>query len=337
MHAPSEMAVVDSTLSLIGNTAIVRLRNLSERTGATRGNVYLKLELLNPSGSYKDRMALRMIEDAEKAGLLKRGSTIIEASSGNTATALAFVGGLKGYNVKIFISETSLTPEKKKILSRYGAQFEMTPSPVPVDQREKARKAGIRGEMVEEPGRALCKAAEEKDPSLWWARQFSNPSNSLAHADMGKEIVKQFNSEVDVFVASIGTGGNFMGVARTLKKSNPRIRCVAVEPTGWVGEEAILSGWKKGTRKEIPGVTGGIVKEIADQNLADEIVEVGNEEARETAYRLSRQEGVFCGMSTGANVYVAFREAEKLPPGKNVITIAVDRGDRYFTDERYTT
>jgi cysteine synthase A len=313
----------------------VSLHNITKGTNAA--SVFVKLEHLNPSGSYKDRMALRMIEDAEKAGHLKPGSTIIESSSGNTAIALSFVGGVKGYKVKIFMAETSLSDEKKKLLNRYGAQFEMTPSPIPLAQRAEARKSGIPGEMVEEPGRAMCKAAEEKDPSLWWARQFSNPSNFLAHADMGKEVLKQLNGKVDVFVSSIGTGGNFMGVARVLKEANPRIRCVAVEPTGWAGEEAILSGWKNGTKHEIPGVTGGIVKQIADQNIADEIVQVGNDEARQTAYRLSKEEGIFCGMSTGANVYVALKEAANLPRGKNVVTIAVDRGDRYFSDERYTT
>ncbi|MGA2462321.1 MAG: cysteine synthase family protein [Candidatus Bathyarchaeia archaeon] len=328
------MNVVESTLDLIGNTPIVKLKSLTKSTAD--GNVFVKLENLNPSGSYKDRMALRIIEDAERAGLLKPGRTIIESSSGNTAIALAYVGGMKRYKVKVFISEASLTDEKKKILTRYGAQFVTTPSPVPLAQREEARKAGLPGEMLEEPGRALCMAAEEKDSSLWWARQFSNPSNFLAHADMGREILKQLNRKVDVFVSSIGTGGNFMGVSHILKESNPRTRCVAVEPTGWAGEEAVLSGWKSGVKQEIPGVTGGIQKQIVDEDIADEIVQVGNEEARETAYKLSREEGIFCGMSTGANVYVALKEAKKLPTG-NVVTICVDRGDRYFSDERYTT
>jgi cysteine synthase A len=328
------MNVVDSTLDLIGNTPVVRLKNLTK--DMADGNVFLKLEHLNPSGSYKDRMALRIIEDAERAGVLKPGQTIIESSSGNTAIALAYVGSLKGYKVKLFISEASLTDEKKKILTRYGAQFEMTPSPVRLAKREEARKAGLPGEMLEEPGRTLCKAAEEGDSSLWWARQFSNPSNFLAHADMGREILKQLNEKVDVFVSSIGTGGNFMGVSQTLKGSNPHTRCVAVEPSGWAGEEAVLSGWKTGAKQEIPGITGGIQKQIVDEGIADEIVQVGNQEAGETAYNLSREEGVFCGISTGANVYVALKEARKCPGG-NVVTICVDRGDRYFSDERYTT
>jgi len=327
------MNTVDSALDLIGNTPIVRLQNLTK--GMKGANLFLKLEHLNPSGSYKDRMALRIIEDAERAGVLKPGCTIIESSSGNTAIALAFVGGVKGYKVKLFISEASLTDEKKKILARYGAEVEATPSPVPLAQRENARKAGLPGEMLEEPGRTLCKAAEERDSSLWWARQFSNPSNFLAHAEVGKEILKQLG-RVDVYVSSIGTGGNFKGVSQVLKASNPRTKCIAVEPTGWAGEEAVLSGWKTGTKQEIRGITGGIQKQIVDEGIADEIVQVGNEEAKEIAYRLSREEGIFCGMSTGANVHVALKEARKLPSG-NIVTVCVDRGDRYFTDERYTT
>jgi cysteine synthase A len=329
------MNTVDSTLDLIGNTPIVRLQNLTRGVGGA--SLFLKLEHLNPSGSYKDRMALRIIEDAERAGSLKPGSTIIESSSGNTAIALAFVGRLKGYKVKLFISETSLSPEKKKILARYGAEVEMVPSAVPMAERTQAKKAGLPGEMLEEPGRTMCKAAEEKDSSLWWARQFSNPSNFLAHADMGREIVRQLNGKVDVFVSSIGTGGNFMGISRILKEINPHTRCVAVEPTGWAGEEAVLSGWKTGAKQEIPGITGGIQKRIIDEHMVDEIVQIGNEGAREMAYRLSGEEGIYCGISTGANVYVALNEAKKLPRGKNVVTICVDRGDRYFSDERYTT
>ena len=124
---------------------------------------------------------------------------------------------------------------------------------------------------------------------------------------------------------------------KVLKKHNPHIKCIAVEPTGWVGFEAILSGWKSGTRKVIPGITGGIQKQIVDEGIADEIVQVGNEEARNMAYRLSKEEGLFVGMSTGANVHVALNESRRLGSGKNVVTVAVDRGDRYFSDERYTT
>ena len=230
-----------------------------------------------------------------------------------------------------------MTDDKKKIMTRYGAQFVMTPSPIPLAQRDAARKGGLPGEVIEQPGRVKCKESEEHDKTVWWARQFSNPNNPLAHAEMGREILRQLDGRVDAWVSSIGTGGNFMGVARVLKEHNPRIKCIAVEPTGWAGEEGILSGWKTGARTLIPGLTDGITKQIVDQGIADEIVQVGNDEAKEMAYRLSRQEGLFCGMSTAANVYVAINEAKKLEPNKNVVTVAVDRGDRYFSDERYIT
>jgi cysteine synthase A len=155
---------------------------------------------------------------------------------------------------------------------------------------------------------------------------------------MAKEILMQLNDKVDAWVSSVGTGGNFMGVSKVLKKHSPHVRCIAVEPTGWAGFEGMLSGWKTGTRQDtIPGITGGISKQIVDEGIADEVIQVGNDEARHMAYRLSREEGVFVGISTGANVFVAMNEAKKLGPGKNVVTVAVDSGDRYFSDERYIT
>lgn len=154
---------------------------------------------------------------------------------------------------------------------------------------------------------------------------------------MAKEILEQLDGKVDSWVSSVGTGGNLMGVSKELRRHNPRVRCIAVEPTGWAGYESILSGWKTGTRTPIPGINDGITKAIADENVANEIVQVGNEEAREMAYRLSKEEGLFVGISTGANVHAAIIEAKKLGPGKNVVTVAVDRADRYFTDERYIT
>ena len=271
-----------------------------------------------------------MIERAEESGRLKPGYTIVESSTGNTATSLAFVGAVKGYKVKIFSSEDSLTDEKRKTLTRYGAQFETRARMLPGE-------AGVAGEVVEWPGRIKCKELEKRDLTVWWARQFSNRENVLAHSNMGIEILKQLNAKVDVWISSIGTGGNFMGVAKALKERNPRLRCVAVEPTGWAGHESILSGWKSGAKKVVPDITGGIVKQIVDDGIVDEIVQVSNEDARNMAYRLSREEGMFCGISTGANVFAAMNEAKKLGLGKNVVTVAVDSGDRYFSDERYIT
>jgi len=320
------MKVVDSILELIGNTPMLRLHKI---TKGIEANVLLKLEYLNPSGSYKDRIALQMIENAERKGLLKPGYTIIESSSGNTAIALAMVGAVKGYKVTIFYPEEVWVPEKKKILERFGAKIEH----VPFVETEAAKKAGVHGARVEIPGRVKCKELEESRSDVWWARQFSNPDNVEAHKKLGKEILEQTDGKVDVFVSSIGTGGNFLGVSLVLKEEIPDVKCIAVQPSG-------LPGWVDPLSPEakfVPGITGGIVEQIRDSGIADEVVFVSNEDARNMAYRLSREEGVFCGISTGANVFVAIKEGKKLGKGKNVVTIAVDSGDRYFSDERYIT
>ncbi|MFQ6123432.1 MAG: PLP-dependent cysteine synthase family protein [Candidatus Heimdallarchaeota archaeon] len=313
-------------LELIGHTPILRLHKVTE---GIEVNVLVKLEFLNPSGSYKDRMALRMFEDATKAGRLKPGYTVVESSSGNTAIALAFVGGVKGYKVRIYAPDEVWKEEKKKILSRFGADIEM----VLLVETEVARKAGVHGARVEIPGRVKCKEMEEKNPDMWWARQFSNPSNVLAHNDLGREILEQTSGNIDVYVSSIGTGGNFLGVAQVLKDKIHHVKCIAAEPGGWPGWIDPLSP----EAKFVPGITGGIIEQIRESMLIDDVVFVSNDDARNMAYKLSREEGMFCGMSTGANVFVAINEAKKLGPGKNVVTVAVDRGDRYFSDERYIT
>lgn len=320
------MKVVDSILELIGKTPMLRLHKV---TKGIEASVLLKLEYLNPSGSYKDRIALRMIENAEKKGLLKPGCTIVESSSGNTAIALSMVGAVKGYKVKIFYPQEVWAEEKKKILQRFGAEIET----MPLVETEIARKAGVHGARVEIPGRVKCKELAESRPDVWWAQQFSNPDNVAAHNELGMEIIEQTGGCVDAFVSSIGTGGNFLGVAQVLKREIPRVRCIAVQPSGWPGWMDPLSP----EAKFVPGITGGIVEQIRDSGLVDDVVYVNNEDARRMAYRLSSEEGIFCGMSTGANVFVAINEAKKLRSGANVVTIAVDRGDRYFSDERYIT
>jgi len=320
------MKVVDSVLELIGKTPMLRLHRVTE---GVKSNVLLKLEYLNPSGSYKDRIALRMIENAEKRGVLKPGYTVVESSSGNTAIALAMVGAVKGYKVKIFYPKEAWNEEKRKILQRFGAEIES----VPLVETEVARKAGVRGARVEIPGRVKCKELEESRPDVWWARQFSNPDNVAANRELGLEIIEQTGGKVDVFVSSIGTGGNFLGVAQVLKAEIPDVRCVAVQPSQWQGWTDPLSP----EARFVPGITGGIVEQMRKSGLVDEVVYVNDEEARRMAYKLSSEEGVFCGMSTGANVFVALEEAKKLGADANVVTTAVDRGDRYFSNERFIT
>jgi cysteine synthase A len=322
------MRVVNSILELIGSTPMLKLNHVTKGL-ENLSNVYVKLEYLNPSGSYKDRIALRMIEEAEKGGRLKPGYTIVESSSGNTAIALAMVGKVKNYDVRIFYPKDVWVAEKEKILRRHGAEIEV----VPLVETQIAREAGVHGARIEIPGRIKCKELEESNSKIWWARQFSNPDNTKAHNEMGREILKQLNGKVDVWVSSIGTAGNFMGVAQALKEVNPDVKCIAVEPGGWPGWIDPLSP----QARYISGVTGGIIERLRDSGLLDEIVWVGNEEASDMAHKLSREEGMFCGISAGANVHVAINKAKELGPSRNVVTVAVDRGDRYFSDERYIT
>ena len=321
-----KLKVVDSVLDLIGQTPMLRLHKVARGVNA---NVLLKLEYLNPSGSYKDRIARAMIDDAEHAGVLKPGYTIVESSSGNTAIALALVGAVKGYHVRIVYPQDVWAAEKRKTLHRFGAEIEA----VPLVETQAAQEVGVHGSRVEIPGRVKCRKLEETRTDVWWARQFSNPASVSAHNELGLEILEQTDGKVDVFVSAVGTGGNFLGVAQVLKRAVPEVKCVAVQPTGW-------SGWMDPLSPEakfVPGITGGIIEEIRRSAVLDEVVYVGNEEARNMAYRLSSEEGVFCGISTGANVFVALKEADRLGSGANVVTTAVDRGDRYFGDERFIT
>ena len=323
--------VVDSVLELIGNTPMVRLNRIGR---GLKSKILAKCEFLNPSGSYKDRIALQMIEGEEKRGRIAPGKTmILESSSGNTAIALAMVGAVKGYRVRVYYPEPAWTPEKVKILQRFGAEVVT----IPLEEVEIQRKYGVHGARIEIPGRVKCLEMEERNPeSYWWARQFSNPNNWKAHLALGREILRQTEGRVDVFVASIGTGGCLYGVSKALKKVNPGCRIVAVQPGGWRGWIDPLSH----DAKYIPGITGGIIEKIRDEGVFDEKVMVSTEEACEMAYRLSREEGLFVGISSGANVFVALREAIRLDKegrSGNVVTVLVDRGDRYFSDETYIT
>jgi len=298
---------------------------LNKVTQGIEANVLVKLEYLNPSGSIKDRIALRIIEEAERASILKPHGTIVESSSGNTAIALSFVGAVKGYDVKIFLPKDAWIKEKRKTLDRFGAEVELVP------RSEVSAESGVPGFLVESPGRVKCQELEDSDPSVFWARQVSNPDNVAAHNQTGREILEQTDGNVDVFVAAVGTGGTLLGVAQVLKEALPHVRIVAVEPTGWEGHEYIIS------QERVEGVPSEIIRQIKTSGIVDEVVRLGNEETRDMAYRLSSQEGLFCGMSSGANVFVAIDEARKLGKGKNVVTVLVDRGDRYFSDERFIT
>lgn len=314
------MKKLDSVLDLIGNTPAKRLDSIGKQFQVS---LWAKLENLNPSGSIKDRIALQMIEDAEKSGNLKQGYTIIESSSGNTAIALSFVGGLKGYKRIIFMPKI-MANEKVEMIKRYGAEIRL------VDAGEEVKDGSVHGSYVEVPGRIMCKKMEESTAQIWWARQFSNPSNYKAHRKLGGEILSQFGDKIDAFVASVGTGGTLFGVAQVLKVKIPRVRIIAVEPEGC--PYVTLTNFKI-----IEGVTGGILKEILDSKLVDSILKVTDRDAIDMTHRLIQEEGLFVGISSGANVFAGLQIAKEMGPGSNILTILPDRGDRYITSEHYVT
>jgi cysteine synthase A len=314
------MKVVKSVLELIGNTPIKRLDSIGKGLDL---NLWAKLEHLNPSGSLKDRIALQMIQDAEERGDLKEGYTIIESSSGNTAIALSFVGRLKSYKVVIFMPAI-MANEKVEMIRRYGAEIRL------VKVGEDVKTTSVHGSYVEVPGRMMCKEMETKTPKVWWARQFSNPSNYKAHMKLAEEILAQTTERIDAFVASVGTGGTVFGVAKVLREKLPNVKIFAIEPADC--PYVTLTNFKV-----IEGVTGGILQEILDSKLIERIVKVSDREAIDMTHRLVLEEGLFVGVSAGANVLAALNVAKELGKGCNVVTVLPDRGDRYITSEHYIT
>ena len=319
------MRTVDSVLRLIGNTPLVRLNRV---TSGLEAEVWAKLEYLNPTGSTKDRVALRMIQDAERQGHLKPGYTIVESSTGNTGTTLSFIGTLMGY--KVIIYETTpgkMGPEKKNLMAGYGAEVR-TISPEEYEDLSK----GVPGAEIELHGRRICLALEKRSSNVWWARQFANPSNVEAQKDAGREILEQTGGRVEAFVASIGTGGTLMGVAEVLKERNRKTRVVGAVPPGSKRE---MRPGKPYPKSEIEG---GIISEMLMRpGLIDEVVTVTDGEAVEMIGRLWREEGIFAGVSSGANVVAALRLAEGMKRDQKVVAVMHDSGDRYLTTRHYVT
>jgi cysteine synthase A len=313
-----------SILDTIGHTPLIKVDRLGERVKA---KLFVKPEYMNPSGSIKDRIALKMIEEAEEKGWLKPGYTILESSTGNTGIALSFVGCLKGYQVVIFeTTPGKIGEEKRKIMRGYGAEVRS----LPPEDLAKMKEKSVAGAEVEKPGRQMCLNLEKAHTNHWWARQFSNPANVQAQRDTGMEILEQTEGKVDIFIASIGTGGTLAGVAEVLKRENPRVRVVGVQPAS--SQKKIVPGQPYPQSE----VDGGIIAEMVQvPNLVDEVVMIGDSEAVKMTHRL-RKEGFFAGVSSGANVLVALREAEK-HEGANIVTVLCDSADRYFTEEHYVT
>lgn len=295
--------------ALIGKTPLVQLKKFSEKR-SLKGNIIAKVEFFNPGGSAKDRIGLAMIEDAEKKGILKSGGTIIEPTSGNTGVGLSLVGAYKGYKVILTMPET-MSIERRKLAAAYGTEIVLTPGAL-----------GMKG--------AIAKAEELRDsiPGAVILQQFENPANPAIHVvTTGEEIWNDSEGKVDVFVAGVGTGGTISGVAEALKKHNPNVHVVAVEPAS----SAVLSGNPSGAHK-IQGIGAGFVPKNFNRELIDEILPVANEDAISTAQALAKEEGIFVGISSGAAAYAASVVAAREEyAGKNIVVLLPDTGERYLS------
>ena len=301
--------IYKGALGLIGNTPLVEISNI-EKEFSLPAAVLVKLEYLNPAGSVKDRVAKAMIEDAEKKGLLKEGSVIIEPTSGNTGIGLAAIAAVKGYRVILTMPET-MSVERRNILKAYGAEIVLT-------EGAKGMKGAI--EKAEQLAGEI--------PGAFIPGQFVNPANSAAHrSSTGPEIWEDTEGKVDIFVAGVGTGGTLTGVGEYLKAKNPQIRIVAVEPS----DSPVLSEGKSGPHK-LQGIGAGFVPEVLNTDIYDEIIQIRSEEAYAASKLLAKKEGVLVGISSGAALYAAFELARRPEnKGKTIVALLPDSGDRYYS------
>ena len=290
--------ITDNILDLVGNTPLIRLKG--ER-------VFAKAEFLNPGGSIKDRVALAMIEGAERDGRLKPGSIIVEPTSGNTGIGIALVGRLKGYAVKIVMPE-NMSEERKKLIRSLGAELVLTPE-----------KDSIMGAVQE------VRRMAAEDPGIFVPQQFENPDNPRVHYEgTARELWEQMGGDIACFIAGVGSGGTLQGVGSFLREHDPKIRIVAVEPKN----VSALLGHEPGLH-QIQGIGDGFVPDVLDKSLVDEVIEVTDEDAIETTRELGREQGLLVGISSGANVWGARQMARKLPG--NITTVLPDRAERYFS------
>lgn len=296
--------VVNNVLELVGNTPLVKVNNLVDKTSA---EIYVKLEKFNPGGSVKDRAALGMIEKAEELGVLTENSVIIEPTSGNTGIAIAMIGRLKGYKVIIVMPET-MSKERRDAIKSYGAELILT---------EGAK--GMKG--------AIDKAEElVKEKGYFMPQQFENVANPDKHyATTAEEILKDI-PDLDVFVAGVGTGGTITGVGRKLKEMKSDIKVIAIEPF----QSSVLSGGNPGPHK-IQGIGAGFIPSIFDKEIVDEIIKVKDEDAFYAARQYADKEGALIGISSGAALWAAMEIAKKIGLGKKIVVIAPDGGEKYFS------
>ena len=295
---------------LIGNTPLVRLNRLSKPGAAT---IYGKVEFFNPGGSVKDRICLNMINEAERQGKLKPGGTIVEPTSGNTGIGLALVAAVRGYKL-ILVMPESMSMERASLLSSYGAQLVLTPA-----------WEGMKGSIKE------AESILAQNPSYFMPDQFSNPANPAMHKmTTAVEIWDALDGKIDALVAAVGTGGTITGCGEFFKEKNPAIKVIAVEPA----TSPVLSGGDPGPHK-IQGIGAGFIPRVLNRKIMDRVITVTDDEAYQTAKQLSKKEGLLVGISAGANVFAAQKVAEELGPGKNVVTILCDTGERYISIEKY--
>ena len=301
--------IYKGAIELVGNTPLVEVTNI-EKKEQLKARLLVKLEYFNPAGSVKDRVGKAMIEDAERTGRLKPGSVIIEPTSGNTGIGLAAVSAVKGYRMILTMPDT-MSVERRNILKAYGAEIVLTPG-------EKGMSGAI--EKAEELAKEI--------PDSFIPGQFDNPVNPRAHMEStGPEIWQDTDGQVDIFVASVGTGGTLTGTGTYLKEKNPRIKVIAVEPS----TSAVLSGGSAGPHK-IQGIGAGFIPKVLDTRVYDEIITVDNEAPFATAKMLARTEGLLTGISSGAALYAAIEVARRPEnEGKTIVALLPDSGDRYYS------
>lgn len=301
--------IYKSVQELVGNTPLMELTHI-EKEYNLAAKILVKLEYFNPAGSVKDRIAKQMIEEAEAEGTLKPGSVIVEPTSGNTGIGLSMIAQTKGYK-SIIVMPESMSIERRKLMKAYGAELVLTPA-----------KDGMKG--------AIAKAKEivENTPNAWTPGQFTNQANVHAHyKTTGPEIWQDTDGNVDMLIASVGTGGTITGTGTYLKEQNPNLEVIAVEPA----DSPVLAGGKPGAHK-IQGIGAGFVPDVLNQNIYDRIVHVTNEDAIENGKLISKKEGVLVGISSGAAVWTAIQEAKREENrGKTIVAILPDSGDRYLS------
>jgi len=299
----------------IGNTPLIKLASLSEPGSA---EIYVKYEGANPTGSMKDRMALSMVEGAEKRGQLRPGGTVVEYTGGSTGSSLAMVCATRGYKAH-FVSSDAFSEEKLQTMRAFGAELDLIPSD------NGTVTAGLFDRMVARV-RELSQA-----PNTFWTDQFNNVDNRNAYHTMANEIIGVLGNDIDEFIMGVGTGGSFSGNAEVFKKEIPGIRCLAIEPL----HVRALSGGDISGRHRLEGIGSGFVPSIVRRDLIDGIIAVSDEDAYATARKLARQEGIWGGTTSGANVWTALQRARVLGPGKKIVTIICDSGLKYLNGQLY--